>query len=261
MSSVEGFVSAKPVKFGSIAESLDSMRVSHTSGHNGEYGTEVGLLFEGEVVWDWPKYNVCSSIYTIGERAFTKILARTKPDQTTCSLFEDLGLLTLETKILLAAQTSADLPFEGNYQDQDANLSVGEPFSLAVCGFITWVMENTEEGKKKRQLAINQGWKGREAHIFANWVREIGLQNACKIPTTTRCIALGGDKEIILTAFRRDGREDGYVHGRPGLFMFQDQKNCFVASTTIDALRIFLNKNSYGKIRTVKDNEVVQFRK
>jgi ribosomal protein L31 len=260
MSSVEGFKSQIPIPLSVVGKSLETMRQNHPTGHTGKYGTEVGLFFKGDICIT-PGHLVCFKKLHLSGDVFTKILTRISNNKSVPQLFEDLGLLDIKTKILLAAQTMADSPIETKYTDGDANLVIGNiGLSVAVCGFITWVLENTPEGRCKKEQATREGWNGRDAHIFVKWVREVGIYKACSIPTTTRCVALGDDGSVY--AFRRDGRNDGYIHPRPGIFMVKDENNLFVTSTTARALEILIENHPHltrKQIRTVKNGEVVQF--
>lgn len=257
MSSIEGFISESPISMSKVAESLQLMRRLHPKGHFWTYGTELGLLFEGKINI-LPSDMVCHSHLGLGDRTFTKILTRAKGREKVVDVFKRLDILNVETKTLLVAQTLADFPINGRYRDIDSNLVVDPELSVAVCGYITWVLENTNEGRVRKNIE-NFG-SGRDAHVFAGWVRDVEVKNACVIPTVTRCAAL--DQNGTLYAFRRDERADGYVHPRPGLFMAKDDTNLFVASTTVRALEILLkdhpllNKNM---IRTVKNGEIVYF--
>lgn len=255
MSSVEGFVSSVPVPISAVAESLQLMRRSHPKGHDGEFGTELGLLIEGEVSAP-PSNMVCHTLLSFGGRTFTQILTRAENKKGVEEVIQELGILGVETKTLLAAQTRADFPIDGIYKNTDSNLVVNDNLSLAVCGYITWVLENTNEGRVRKNIE-NFG-SGRDAHVFAGWVQDVGIKKAFTIPTTTRCVAL--DSNGRLHAFRRDGRSDGYVHPRPGIFMCQDAENLFVASTTVKALELLIGGHPSLQrkiIRTVKDMEVV----
>jgi hypothetical protein len=200
--------------------------------------------------------DICHSSLDLGDTIFTKILTRVPGRESVKKMFERLGILNIKTNKLLAAQTLAGFPIKGKYKDIDSNLVVGSDLSLAVCGFITWVLENTNEGRIRKN--IETFGEGRDAHVFAGWLQDVGIMNACEVPTVTRCVAL--DKNGKLYAFRRDERADGYVHPRPGLFTAGDENNLFVASTTMRALEVLLkNHSSLGKrnIRTVKNEEVV----
>ncbi len=275
MSSVAGFIFEHTVPLANLFRSLDAMSRRLPSVHIGKYGTGLGFLFacDDPTVVEKLKNDKPSEVgiahiraLQISGQTFIEVLCDIPKGLTTEEIFRAWGLFDLQTHIAFAEQTMSK---KNGITAESPAMVVLDDFALAACGAISWVVDETEEGQRMKEIARSNGIMGDTgAPVYTVWARkeftgEHGPLGIIKnIPTIQATLILDGTNrnEPQLIAVRRDTRENNVTRAEERtsyLYYVAGTEGCAMASTTEGVGALIDRFEGPMELRAVPDMSMV----